>query len=100
MFSVPQLFEKYISDKQTEKARSDYHYKKDYNDMKAEGKAGGKGVAVTMEMERIKANEKIAVNLYNKEAKQLAMKYGLDAAEKNVERTTQSRFNCSSTIGT
>ena len=77
--------EKYVSDKNVDKARSDFHYKKDYNQMKSEGKAGGKGIAVTMEMERIKANEKIAVNLYNKEAKQLAMKYGLDAQDMTMQ---------------
>ena len=81
--------EKYQADKAVDKIRSDHHYTSAYNKQKADGKGAGSSIPVTMEMERLKSLEKIAVNEYKKEAKTLAMKYGLDAKDMTMENLLQ-----------
>merc|ERR1712183_869945 len=77
--------EKYQADKAGDKMRSDYHYQSEYNKDKQSGKGGGSSVPITMEMEKLKGLEKLAVNEYKKEAKTLAMKYGLDVKDMPME---------------
>ena len=75
--------ENYKSNKVVEAARSDKLYHAKHNEEKEKGK-GFTSVPVTMEMDRIKVLNQTAINVYKKEAKDLAMKYGLDAQDQTM----------------